>query len=137
VDKCGSLHHILDVSQIPNIQSATHYPILVRGQPLTLSGRGCSLSDEGDRLCCIGIVVESKHGRILTADHLSQHEAQIDTGISQRLGDSVAKTRSVVALHEHGRDEATNPADRAASIAFLPDTGCSSMAALPWSPGYR
>src|ERR1039458_9585851 len=74
------------------------------GGGLTLSGRGCGLSDEGDRLRRIGIVLESKHGCILTADHLSQHKAQVDTGVCQRLGDSVAKTGSVVALHEHGRD---------------------------------
>src|ERR1039458_9061148 len=74
------------------------------GAGLTLSGWGCGLSDEGDRLRRIGIVLESKHGGILTADHLSQHKAQVDTGVCQRLGDSVAKTGSVVALHEHGRD---------------------------------
>src|ERR1019366_2543865 len=57
---------------------------------VTLSGWGCSFSDEGDRLRRIGIVLESKHGGILTADHLSQHKAQVDTGVSQHLGDSVA-----------------------------------------------
>jgi hypothetical protein len=81
----------------------------VRGQPLTLSGRRCSLPDEGDRLRRIGIVVESEHGGILTADHLSQHEAQVDTGISERLGDSVAKTRSVLkAVSSFGMTSSTS-----------------------------
>jgi hypothetical protein len=51
---------------------------LVLEAGLTPSGWGCSLSDKGDGLRRIGIVLESKHGDILTADRAAIEEIHKD-----------------------------------------------------------